>query len=91
MINIDSTYWYKDAIIYQAHVRSFQDSNNDGIADAGYILYEDNVDNYPLMQPITEPVDISTIPEFPSLFILPLFVISIIAVIIGKMKLTNSS
>src|SRR5262245_43049203 len=25
--------WYKDAIIYQAHVRSFHDSNNDGIGD----------------------------------------------------------
>lgn len=33
MIKTDSTYWYKDAIIYQAHVRSFQDSNNDGIGD----------------------------------------------------------
>ena len=33
MINTDSTHWYKDAIIYQAHVRSFQDSNNDGIGD----------------------------------------------------------
>jgi maltose alpha-D-glucosyltransferase/alpha-amylase len=26
-------YWYKDAIIYEAHVRSFFDSNNDGIGD----------------------------------------------------------
>jgi maltose alpha-D-glucosyltransferase / alpha-amylase len=26
-------YWYKDAIIYQAHVRSFFDSTNDGIGD----------------------------------------------------------
>src|SRR4029078_2746950 len=25
--------WYKDAIIYQAHVKSFFDSNNDGIGD----------------------------------------------------------
>ena len=30
--------WYKDAIIYQAHVRSFHDSNADGIGDfAGLI------------------------------------------------------
>ena len=26
-------YWYKDAIIYEAHVRSFFDSNSDGIGD----------------------------------------------------------
>src|SRR5215208_2093288 len=25
--------WFKDAVIYQAHVRAFQDSNNDGIGD----------------------------------------------------------
>ncbi|HEX3704684.1 MAG TPA: alpha-amylase family glycosyl hydrolase, partial [Vicinamibacterales bacterium] len=25
--------WYKDAIIYQAHVKSFFDSNNDGVGD----------------------------------------------------------
>ena len=35
--------------------------------------------------------ELGNIPEFPSLFILPLFVIFIIAVIIGKMMLTNSS
>lgn len=26
-------YWYKDAIIYELHVRAFQDGNNDGIGD----------------------------------------------------------
>ena len=25
--------WYKDAIIYEVHVRAFQDSNGDGIGD----------------------------------------------------------
>src|SRR6185312_14750130 len=25
--------WYKDAIIYELHVRAFQDSNSDGIGD----------------------------------------------------------
>ena len=33
MIDTDSKNWYKDAIIYQAHVRSFNDSNDDGIGD----------------------------------------------------------
>ena len=25
--------WFKDAIIYELHVRAFMDSNNDGIGD----------------------------------------------------------
>ena len=25
--------WYKDAIVYQLHVRAFRDSNGDGIGD----------------------------------------------------------
>jgi maltose alpha-D-glucosyltransferase/alpha-amylase len=29
----DQAFWYKDAIIYQLHVKSFYDSNNDGIGD----------------------------------------------------------
>ncbi|MDB6062539.1 MAG: alpha-amylase [Verrucomicrobiaceae bacterium] len=29
----DDPLWYKDAIIYQVHVKSFFDSNNDGIGD----------------------------------------------------------
>ena len=29
----DDPLWYKDAVIYQAHVRAFYDSNNDGIGD----------------------------------------------------------
>ncbi len=29
----DSSLWYKDAVIYQVHVRAFRDSNRDGIGD----------------------------------------------------------
>jgi maltose alpha-D-glucosyltransferase/alpha-amylase len=29
----ENTLWYKDAIVYQLHVKSFFDSNNDGIGD----------------------------------------------------------
>ena len=29
----DDPLWYKDAVIYQLHVRAFQDSNGDGIGD----------------------------------------------------------
>ncbi|MEX0983298.1 MAG: maltose alpha-D-glucosyltransferase [Bacteroidales bacterium] len=33
MQNTDKKSWYKDAVIYQAHVRSFLDSDGDGIGD----------------------------------------------------------
>lgn len=33
MIDRDAHDWYKDAIIYQLHIKAFQDSNNDGIGD----------------------------------------------------------
>ncbi|MFC7513822.1 maltose alpha-D-glucosyltransferase [Herbaspirillum sp. GCM10030257] len=34
----DDPHWYKDAVIYQVHVKSYFDSNNDGIGDfAGLI------------------------------------------------------
>ena len=33
MINRDDREWYRDAIIYQLHVKSFFDANNDGIGD----------------------------------------------------------
>jgi len=31
--NRDDPLWYKDAVIYQLHVKSFFDSNNDGVGD----------------------------------------------------------
>ncbi|MBA4788815.1 MAG: maltose alpha-D-glucosyltransferase [Rhizobiales bacterium] len=34
----DDPLWYKDAIIYQLHVKSFFDSNNDGIGDFAGLL-----------------------------------------------------
>ena len=36
--NIDDPLWYKDAIIYQVHVKSFFDGNNDGIGDISGLL-----------------------------------------------------
>ena len=33
VIGSDVERWYKDAVIYELHVRSFQDSDNDGIGD----------------------------------------------------------
>jgi maltose alpha-D-glucosyltransferase/alpha-amylase len=36
--NPQATDWYKDAIIYQLHVKTFADSNGDGIGDFGGLL-----------------------------------------------------
>ena len=33
MIDRSDPQWYRDAIIYQIHVKSFFDSNNDGVGD----------------------------------------------------------
>ena len=33
MIDRTDTQWYRDALIYQVHVKSFYDANNDGIGD----------------------------------------------------------
>jgi maltose alpha-D-glucosyltransferase/alpha-amylase len=33
MIDRSDTQWYRDALIYQVHVKSFFDSNNDGVGD----------------------------------------------------------
>jgi len=35
---IDDPLWYKDAVIYQLHIKSFFDSNNDGIGDFAGLL-----------------------------------------------------
>jgi maltose alpha-D-glucosyltransferase / alpha-amylase len=32
-VALDVSDWYKDAIVYQLHIKAFQDSNNDGIGD----------------------------------------------------------
>src|SRR5581483_5138275 len=34
----DDPLWYKDAIIYQLHVKAFHDSNGDGIGDFHWLL-----------------------------------------------------
>ena len=32
-VAMSDKYWYKDAIIYELHVKAFYDSNNDGVGD----------------------------------------------------------
>lgn len=34
----DSLHWYKDAIIYELHIKAFRDSDGDGIGDFGGLL-----------------------------------------------------
>src|ERR1700735_634340 len=32
------TLWYKDAVIYQLHIKSFFDANNDGVGDCAGLI-----------------------------------------------------
>ncbi|HSS00782.1 MAG TPA: alpha-amylase family glycosyl hydrolase, partial [Kofleriaceae bacterium] len=34
----DDPLWFKDAIIYEIHIRAFQDSTNDGIGDINGLI-----------------------------------------------------
>jgi parallel beta-helix repeat protein len=52
------------------------DNNGDGIGDSPHFVYENNQDNYPLMNP----VDITTIPEFPSWTPLLVMLVAVMAV-----------
>lgn len=38
MVLDDKLHWYKDAIIYELHIKAFYDSNGDGIGDFGGLL-----------------------------------------------------
>jgi nitrous oxidase accessory protein len=58
------------------------DSDGDGIGDSPHVLYENNQDNYPLMEP-------AEIPEFPSWAILPLFLAATFVGVIAKKKHKN--
>jgi parallel beta-helix repeat protein len=58
------------------------DTNGDGIGDTPYVLYENNQDNYPLM---------NTTPEFPLWIILALFLTAAFVAVIFKKRLTQSS
>ena len=64
------------------------DNNMDGIGDTPHVLYENNTDNFPLMQPAELPIEI---PEFPSWTILPLFLIVTFSVIAIRKKLAKIS
>ena len=56
------------------------DNDGDGIGDTPYILNENNIDNYPL-------VNQSVIPEFPSWIILPLFLTATLVILFYSKRL----
>jgi len=62
------------------------DNNTDGTGDTPYTIDEHNQDNQPLMKPI----EIDTIPEFPSWTILPLLITTTLAAIIYRRKLHST-
>jgi parallel beta-helix repeat protein len=59
------------------------DNNSDGIGDEPHVLYENNQDNHPLMEP-------TIIPEFPSWIILPLLLTATLVIMVCKRKLTEN-
>jgi len=63
------------------------DIDGDGIGDIPYILNGDNQDNYPLMNH----VDITTVPEFPSWIILPLFLMTALFAVVLKKRICYRS
>jgi parallel beta-helix repeat protein len=52
------------------------DADNNGVGDSPYVIDSNNIDNYPLMQVFDPPE--TTVPEFPSFIVLPLFFIAIL-------------
>jgi len=61
------------------------DNNGDGIGDTPYVIDENNRDNYPFINPI----DVETIPEFPSFIILVLGLLMITIIYRQKRNLSN--
>ena len=35
---VDVAHWYKDAVVYQLHIKAFFDSTNDGVGDFSGLL-----------------------------------------------------
>jgi parallel beta-helix repeat protein len=85
--NLSVNMWNNQEMGNYWHGYSGTDNNNDGKGDTPYVIDENNQDNYPLM----EPVEIETIPEFPSWIILPFFVFTTLTVIVCRNKLDKTN
>jgi parallel beta-helix repeat protein len=63
------------------------DNNGDGIGDTPHDLYENNTDNFPLMQPTEVAIKI---PELPSWIIMPLFLTALLMVLLFKKQMRKN-
>ena len=71
---------------YKERYPNASELDDSGYWNTSYILAENNIDYYPLMNPI----DIEDIPEFPSWLILPLFLVLAPIVVVIRNKVTKN-
>jgi parallel beta-helix repeat protein len=62
------------------------DTNGDNIGDTPYIINENNTDHHPLMTP----VDITSIPEFPSWIVLPMLLTATLMATVYRKKMPRT-
>ncbi len=76
---------------YQTRYPNASEIGNTGIGDTPFYINDNNIDYYPLMEPIEIPeIPLKyVIPEFPAWAVLPLFLAVTLAVVICKHKLTK--
>ena len=74
----DSNFWSKGEKGNYWSNYTGTDADGDGIGDTAYIIDENNIDYFPLMEPLEapEPELPDTVPEFPAWIILPLFFVA---------------
>lgn len=74
----DSNFWRKGEKGNYWSNYSGIDSDGDGVGDTAYIINENNIDYFPLMEPLEAPeLELpDTVPEFPSWIVLPLFFVA---------------
>jgi maltose alpha-D-glucosyltransferase/alpha-amylase len=47
MIDRNDRHWYKNAVIYELHIKAFFDSDNDGVGDFAGLMHKlDNLQNH---------------------------------------------
>jgi len=90
----DSNFWRKGEKGNYWSNYSGIDSDGDGIGDTAYIIDENNIDYFPLMEPLEAPeLELpDTVPEFPCWTPLLIMLVAVVAVaVIYRRKLSKSS